>query len=202
MHFDEKTPHVHVLVVPIVEKEVRWKNKKREGQKMERRLCARDFTGHPDMLRQLQNDFYEHIVPFGQFTGVEFNRYTSAQEQVKVYNDRVDHRIDEVNKLAELAQQQMIELTRLLEQTRQILSRLDIDLEKKKEQAKQQAAALQRQIELDQRIALKKEQLEKELKEKREAEKRVVTLKKINNPKGKGKDRGNDNEQQQGYSMW
>jgi len=186
IHLDEMTPHVHVLVVPIVEKEVRWKNKMREGQKMEHRLCARDFTGHPNMLRQLQKDFYEHIVPFGEFAGAEFTRYTSAQEQVKVYNDRTDYRIAEVNNLAEQAQKQMLELTRQLEQTQQILARLDIDLEKKKELAKQQAVALQRQIEANQRVLRQKEELDKELKAKREAEKRVTQVKKIN----KGNDRG------------
>jgi hypothetical protein len=186
MHFDEKTPHVHVLVVPIVEKEVRWKNKTREGVNMERRLCARDFTGHPNMLRQLQKDFYEHIVPFGEFTGIEFTKYTSAQEQVKTYNERVDHRIDQVNNLAEQAQKQMLELTRQLEQTQQVLARLDVDLEKKKELAKQQAAALQREIEANQRVLRAKEEMDKELKAKREAEKRVTQIKKIN----KGNDRG------------
>lgn len=121
MHFDEKTPHVHLLVTPIVEKEVRWKNKKKEGVKKERRLCARDFTGHPNMLRKLQKDFYEHIVPIGQEVGVEFARYTSAQEQVKVYSKRVDYRIDEINRIYEQTLEQNITLTRQLELNKQIL---------------------------------------------------------------------------------
>lgn len=197
MHFDEKTPHVHVLVVPIVEKEVRWKNKTREGVNMERRLCARDFTGHPDMLRQLQKDFYEHIVPFGEFTGIEFIKYTSAQQQVKTYNERVDHRIDEVNKLAEQAQQEIPGLKLQLEQTQYMLATYELELEKKIELKKQQEAALKRQIEINERIAREKEQMEKDLKAKREAELRVAKIKKLNNVKGKDKD--DDNER--GFRM-
>lgn len=180
MHLDEMTPHVHVLVVPLVEKKVRWKNKKGSGEKTERRLCARDFTGHPNMLRQLQNDFYEHIVPIGVFTGVEFTRYTSAQEQVKTYNARVDYRIAKINKLAEISQQQMIRLERTLEQTRVILNQYEVDLKEKIKLLRQQELDLQRQIEINQQIVREKEKLDKELKEKREAEKRAAQLKKIN----------------------
>jgi hypothetical protein len=121
MHFDEKTPHIHIIVTPIVEKEVRWKNKKRQGVSKERRLCARDFTGHPNMLRKLQKDFYEYIVPIGQAVGVQFTKYTSIQEQVKVYSERVDHQIDKMNKLAELAQQRVLDLTQQLELQKRIL---------------------------------------------------------------------------------
>jgi hypothetical protein len=185
-HFDEKTPHVHVLVVPILEKEVRWKNKKREGVKTERRLCARDFTGHPDMLREIQKDFYEYIVDFGVLTGAEFTKYTSAQEQVKVYNKRVDIKIDEVNQLAREAQQQNVVLQQQLEHNRYMLAQLENDLEKKIELRRQHDAALQKQIERNERMLRQKEELDKALKEKREAEQREMQIKKIN----KGNKRG------------
>jgi len=203
MHFDEKTPHVHVLVVPIIEKEVRWKNKKREGQKMERRLCARDFTGHPDMLRQLQNDFYEHIVPFGVLHGAEFTKYTSLQQQSKTYNERVDHRIDAINTMAKEAQQEIIALKQQLAQTQHVLASYELQLEEKIKLKKQQEAALQRQIELNERKLREKEELDKEQQKRNEATQRMKQVKKINNAKGKGKDKGEDNEQGYGgHSMW
>lgn len=149
------------------------------------------------MLRQLQKDFYEHIVPFGEFTGIEFIKYTSAQQQVKTYNERVDHRIDEVNKLAEQAQQEIPGLKLQLEQTQYMLATYELELEKKIELKKQQEAALKRQIEINERIAREKEQMEKDLKAKREAELRVAKIKKLNNVKGKDKD--DDNER--GFRM-
>jgi hypothetical protein len=150
MHFDEKTPHLHIIVTPIVEKDVKWKNRYREtaSVKRERRLCARDFTGHPNMLRKLQQDFYEYIVPLGEEMGVQFTKYTSAQEQVKVYSERVDHRIDNMNKLAELARQKVLDLTQ--------------------------------QLELQKQILREKEELDKAREAKIAAEKRAAQLKKIN----------------------
>lgn len=189
-HFDEKTPHIHMLVVPIVEKEVRWKNKKREGAKRERRLCARDFTGHPDMLRELQQDFYNYISDFGRFIGTEFTKYTSLQEQSRTYNERVDHRIDAILQYAQQAQQELPGLKQQLEQTQYMLAHYEHELEKKIALKKQQEAALKRQIELNEQKVRDKEELEKKLKEKLEYDKRVEKLKKINNAKGKGKDKG------------
>ena len=197
VHLDEMTPHVHVLAVPLVKKKVKWKNKKGAGEKIENRLCARDFTGHPNMLRQLQNDFYEHIIPVGELTGREFTRYTSAQEQVKTYNSRVDYRIAEINKLAEIASQQMISLERDLEQNRKMLHQHELELEEKIKLLREQKLNLERQIEINQQIVREKERLDKELKEKREAEKRVAQLKKIN----KDKDI-DDNKRQQGRGLW
>lgn len=156
IHFDEKTPHMHILVTPVVEKDVKWKNRYRPTVrvKRERRLCARGFTGHPNMLRKLQQDFYEYIVPIGEAVGVQFTKYTSAQEQVKVYSERVDKRIDNMNKLAELAQQKILDLTQ--------------------------------QLEVQKRILREKEELDKAREAKIAAEKRAAQLKKINKGYSRG----------------
>ncbi|MBS1951239.1 MAG: plasmid recombination protein [Bacteroidetes bacterium] len=108
-HFDEKTPHVHMLVTPIVEKEVKWKNRYRETVtvKRERRLCARDITGGPSKLRKFQDDFYQFIKPYGVKAGVPFYRGTFAEEQLKVYSKRTDHRVDLMNQLALQAQKEL-----------------------------------------------------------------------------------------------
>lgn len=61
IHLDEKTPHIHAYVTPIVEKEVKWKNQKGEGIRKENRLSARDFLGGKDKLQQLQDDFAKSV---------------------------------------------------------------------------------------------------------------------------------------------
>lgn len=58
LHQDEKTPHIHAVVVPITS---------------DKRLCAKElFT--PKTLRQLQTDYAEAMKPFGLERGVEGSR--------------------------------------------------------------------------------------------------------------------------------
>lgn len=86
-HYDESNPHAHFIVVPIVSKEIKWKNAKGEGKKLENRLCARDLTGTKEKLSQLQTDYYEFIKDFGR-NGVEFYRGTKASNQLKHYTQK------------------------------------------------------------------------------------------------------------------
>lgn len=90
-HFDESTPHAHVVVTPIVRKEVNYGGK----PKVKNRLCARDFINGPEQLRQLQTDFHEHINAFTKRRlGYELHRgATAAKERVKEYTRRTDHKI-------------------------------------------------------------------------------------------------------------
>jgi hypothetical protein len=85
LHFDETTPHAHVVVLPIVEKEVRWKNQKGEGVRKEHRLCANDLTGHKDKLRELQTDIYTHIDKFLERFKNSTILKTGEDFSVKVY---------------------------------------------------------------------------------------------------------------------
>ena len=93
LHFDESNPHAHFVVVPIVEKEVKWKNANGSGVKKEHRLCARDFTGHPDKLSQMQTDFHEHIKPYEQKLQVKIYRGTKKAEQLKTYTQQTNHEL-------------------------------------------------------------------------------------------------------------
>lgn len=61
IHLDESNPHAHVIVTPILEKRVQWKNSNGQGVRVENRLCARDFTGDKEKLRQLQTDYYNFL---------------------------------------------------------------------------------------------------------------------------------------------
>lgn len=58
LHQDEKTPHIHAVVVPITP---------------DKRLCAKElFT--PKTLRQLQTDYAHAMRPFGLERGIEGSR--------------------------------------------------------------------------------------------------------------------------------
>ena len=58
LHQDEKTPHIHAIVVPITP---------------DKRLCAKElFT--PKTLRQLQTDYAAAMKPFGLERGIEGSR--------------------------------------------------------------------------------------------------------------------------------
>lgn len=58
LHQDEKTPHVHAVVVPITP----------DG-----RLCAKELF-NPKTLRQLQTDYAQAMKPFGLERGIEGSR--------------------------------------------------------------------------------------------------------------------------------
>jgi len=100
-HYDEINPHVHVIVVPIIKKQVRWKCKKGneylEGSKIEDRLCARDFTGNPKLLRKLQDDYYEFCRPYGEKYGITFERGIKVEEQTTKYARKTNHEMGLLN---------------------------------------------------------------------------------------------------------
>lgn len=58
LHQDEKTPHIHAIVVPITQ---------------DNRLCAKELF-NPKTLRQLQTDYAAAMKPFGLERGIEGSR--------------------------------------------------------------------------------------------------------------------------------
>lgn len=58
LHQDEKTPHIHAIVVPITQ---------------DKRLCAKELFC-PKTLRQLQTDYAQAMKPFGLERGIEGSR--------------------------------------------------------------------------------------------------------------------------------
>ena len=151
LHFDETNPHIHILVTPVSEKTVRWKNQRGQGIKKEKRLCARDIIGGRPKLQDLQEDFYKFIVPFGKKAGVEFMPRVRAEDQAKQYTKFTDYRMAEINRIAEQAQ-------------------LAVD-------------AAQR-LELQRQILVHKEELDKVLQKKGEAEEKTAYFKKRNRGMG------------------
>lgn len=76
VHCDEKTPHMHMIVVPLTS----------DG-----RLSAKDFTGDSKKLKQMQTDYAKVVAKYGLDRGVEgsnrkhittkdYYRYINANE--------------------------------------------------------------------------------------------------------------------------
>ena len=55
VHFDETTPHMHLIYIPVIH------TKDKNGKKIDK-VCCRDFWKGRDSYRNLQNAFYEYIT--------------------------------------------------------------------------------------------------------------------------------------------
>lgn len=75
LHLDETTPHLHVLVAPLTEKEIRGK--------MRWRLAGKDFWGSPQLLRERQNRYSEAMKKFGLERGLKGSK--AAHKAIKEY---------------------------------------------------------------------------------------------------------------------
>ena len=58
VHFDESTPHMHLIYIPVV-------RKKDKDRKEIDKVCCREFWEGRDSYRNLQNTFYEYITTKG-----------------------------------------------------------------------------------------------------------------------------------------
>ena len=58
VHFDETTPHMHLIYIPVIH------TKDKAGNKIDK-VCCRDFWKGKDSYRNLQNAFYEYITNKG-----------------------------------------------------------------------------------------------------------------------------------------
>lgn len=136
IHFDENTPHVHAIVTPIQEKEVKWKNRNGEGVKKENRLVARDITGGPDLLRKLQDDFFEHVST--QYDGfANWYRGTLVEHQLKHYTKKTNHEIGQLRKELNSMQHDAEAVLRILKK-----------IEEKQKEMEKETNRLQQQVEI------------------------------------------------------
>jgi len=96
-HYDESTPHCHLIVMPIMKKKIKWKNRKGKGIKVENRLNARDHTGGKEKLRELQQEYFDHIKPkYSQYTRDGIFRGTLAEHQLRDYIQKTDHELGQI----------------------------------------------------------------------------------------------------------
>lgn len=84
-HYDESNPHAHFVVVPVANKKIKWKNLKGSGERSEKHLNTRDFTGGREKLRALQDDFFKYLSGYGEKLGVPIYRGTLVENQKREY---------------------------------------------------------------------------------------------------------------------
>jgi len=89
LHQDEKTPHIHAIVVPIT---------------ADGRLCAKELF-NPKTLRQLQTDYAQAMKPFGLERGIKGSRAQHV-EMKHIYGLQQAERQEIQQELAPIQQQQ------------------------------------------------------------------------------------------------
>jgi len=126
-HFDESNPHAHIIVTPVIEKTKKWKNRHGSGEKKVYTLSARDFTGGPKKLRNLQQEFFEFVRDIGSRIGKVFYRGTLIENQKHKYVQQTDHRIGELRQnLATLSDD--LDKIKVKEQINEIKQNFDVKI--------------------------------------------------------------------------
>ena len=87
LHLDETTPHIHAVVMPLIEKTVRGK--------VQMRLSAKDYTGTPELLRARQTRFAEAMKPLGLERGLKHSGATHTD--IATYHDRLNRDLEAAN---------------------------------------------------------------------------------------------------------
>jgi hypothetical protein len=88
VHYDERTPHIHAYVVPVKEKTVKWKNKNGQGEKIVKTLCARDYLGGKDKMREMQDSFHDAVGRIGLERGQKGS--PAKHEHIQKFYSRVN----------------------------------------------------------------------------------------------------------------
>lgn len=94
VHKDEKSPHIHAVIVPIVRKEIALtrktkKNPDRVSKTQSRMvLAARELFGERHQLRQMQTSFAQHMQSLGLSRGLEGSKaeHTTVQDFYRLAN--------------------------------------------------------------------------------------------------------------------
>lgn len=102
VHFDETTPHMHLIYIPVIH------TKDKEGKEIDK-VCSRDSWKGRDSYRNLQNAFHEYITS----KGFELQRGLLAEEA-----KRKNKRIQDYKQITNF------------ENTKKILKNITLDLPK------------------------------------------------------------------------
>ncbi|GHT30794.1 mobilization protein [Bacteroidia bacterium] len=132
LHMDEKTPHIHATVVPVVSGERRkaqasrqedGKNKYRKKNPGAARLCADDVMAR-DRLKGYQDSYAQRMQAYGLQRGIAGSeaRHVNTQEyyrELYVKNEGLEDNIDCLLKLEDAKMQAIDELNRQEQESRQ-----------------------------------------------------------------------------------
>ena len=85
-HFDETTPHVHVVCTPIEDKTITYRNRHGAFTKTKATLRASDYTNFKQQYRDLQTDYHEYVNDWSKERfNIEITRGIDAREQKRKY---------------------------------------------------------------------------------------------------------------------
>lgn len=115
LHMDEKTPHLHATIIPIVTTE--RKRREREGQKKYRtakggpRLSADDVM-HRSMLTKYQDSYGEAMKGFGLERGIigSIAKHVSNSDYYKQKMESIQENIDILIRETEEKQEKLVKL--------------------------------------------------------------------------------------------
>lgn len=141
-HSDESNPHVHIIVMPLKEKTVKWKNQKGQGERTETRLNTREFTGGGDKLRKLQDDYFKHLGEKyghnGYKLGVKLYRGTRAEHQEKEYSQQTNKELGVLRDRLLRTKDNVLKLEIELEMARKSAEKMERELNFSNEKRKTQ----------------------------------------------------------------
>lgn len=108
IHYDEKTPHMHVMHVPLIEKEVATGRKRKAGELPKRekqiRLSAKDVIGNKKKMSATQDKFHEQVgkkyhLERGEKNTPEIKRthYSVVEYKARSILERTERFIKDIN---------------------------------------------------------------------------------------------------------
>ena len=134
LHWDESTPHIQVLTIPLVVKMNRGK--------AERRLSAKDLIGgHRDRLVQLQDDYHSAVEHHGLDRGLPRKETGEKNKPPAVWRREQRLATEAAHKAAEQAQQDTATAAALKEEAAAAAERAALLHSKNREAAKTLTAA-------------------------------------------------------------
>lgn len=94
VHKDEKSPHIHAVIVPILTKEISKTRKTKKTPNRQRQvetrqvLAARDLFGERYQLREMQTSFAQHMQSLGLSRGLEGSKaeHTTVKDFYRLAN--------------------------------------------------------------------------------------------------------------------
>ena len=92
VHFDETTPHIHAIVVPVVSKA---KTLKDGTVKQYNTLDATQWLGGAKKLKNMQTDYAKAMKPFGLERGIEGSK--AHHKDIKKFYGELNKAISETN---------------------------------------------------------------------------------------------------------
>lgn len=88
VHYDEHSPHIHTLVIPIIKKTRAYKDGHTKDYYS---LSAKSYTGGAVAMKKLQTSYAEYMKPFGLKKGKVTKKSKAAYEDISTFYNEIKH---------------------------------------------------------------------------------------------------------------